>query len=131
MCVETGLELDIVIPTALHHPMIHKGSGIVIGPRFTDGQLDGHLPAGGRTIVFFEGFTFNQYSELDTEERYKQAIIHAGGRAAVSYPTVAMIAIEAKDLTVVGTYLCTNQRGDRHAITLDNETFVTQWCNNR
>jgi len=129
LCVEHGCQTDIVVPTSLTHPLITPGSGMVVAPRFTGGEFDATLPACGRVLVYFEGFVFGQYNDLGPRDRYKAAVHHAAGRAMTDYPTSAIVAIDAGDLTVVGTYTCGSDIDK--AVTLDDIEFVQQWCNSK
>lgn len=84
-------KFDLFVPAGADAFGIDPGSAIVAGVS-QRGQE--------RVIVHYEG---NRYGAQNMR-RYDERCLHAAGRAATRYPTVAKSSLPSDQLRVVGTY---------------------------
>lgn len=87
----TVLNVYVPVSGTVLERMIVRGSGIVGTP---------HPPGTDRVLIDYEG---NLYGS-ENLKTYEDRLLHAGGRHAVRYPTVARMAARSEDLLLVGSY---------------------------
>lgn len=103
-------QFDLYVPAANANTGIDPGSAIV-APVTERGKE--------RIFVHFEGNRFG----AENMRRYDERCLHAAGRAATRYPTIARASIGADNLVFVGTYDLVKMA----VMTLDNPEPLQAW----